>query len=131
MFVVSLKYVVLMSVVFLTVAVEDVPWVPFDERVAVEALGHGCWRVTARFGFKNRADVPQALELCRDAGLEFEMMTISFFLSRETIISTPRGGMAQWRERLFATMARNAGSAAAYFNLPTNRVIELGTQVEI
>jgi len=56
MFVVSLKYVVLMRVVFLAVAVEDVPWVPFDERVAVETLGHGCWRVTARFGFKNRAD---------------------------------------------------------------------------
>ena len=118
-------------VVLLTVIVEDVPWVSFDERIAVEPLGHGCWRVTARFGFKNRTDVPQALELCRDAGLEFEMMETSFFLSRETIISTPRGGMVQWRERLFATMARNAGSAAAYFNLPTNRVIELGTQVEI
>jgi KUP system potassium uptake protein len=118
-------------VVFLTVIVEDMPWVPFDERVAVEPLGHGCWRVTARFGFKNRTDVPQALALCRDAGLEFEMMETSFFLSRETIISTPRGGMVQWRERLFAAMARNAGSAAAYFNLPANRVIELGTQVEI
>jgi KUP system potassium uptake protein len=118
-------------VVFLTVVVEEVPWVPFDERVTVEALGHGCWRVTARFGFKNSTDVPLALELCREAGLEFEMLETSFFLSRETIISTPRGRMAQWRERLFATMARNASSAAAYFNLPANRVIELGTQVEI
>ena len=118
-------------VVFVTVAIEDVPWVPFEERVAVERLKHGCWRVQIRFGFKNRTNVPQALALCAIHGLDIDMMDTSFFLSRETIISTPGTGMAQWRERLFAAMARNAGSVVEYFNLPSNRVIELGTQVEI
>jgi KUP system potassium uptake protein len=119
-------------VVFLTVLIDDVPWVPFNERVAVEALGNGCWRVRIRFGFKNRTDVPQALALCQSHGLAFEMMETSFFLSRETLIPVASGGgMALWRERLFAAMARNASSVVEYFNLPTNRVIELGTQIEI
>jgi KUP system potassium uptake protein len=120
-------------VVFLTVTVEDVPWVPMEERARVEPLGHGCHRVTIHFGFKNQPDVPAALELCKDAGLEFNMLETSFFLSREKVVPTIRNGrsMALWRERLFAVIARNAGSAVDYFNLPTNRVIELGTQVEI
>ena len=120
-------------VVFLTVAVEEVPWVPTEERVHVEPLGHGCYRVMMHFGFKNQPDVPAALELCKEAGLEFNLFETSFFLSREKVIPTIRngGGMALWRERLFAAIARNASSAVDYFNLPTNRVIELGTQVEI
>ena len=121
-------------VIFLTVTVKDVPWVPFDERVAVEPLGHHCYRVTINFGFMNRPDVTQTLtELCPEQGLEFDIMQTSFFLSRERVIPVEgmEGGMALWRERLFATMARNAGSAVEYFNIPTNRVIELGTQVEI
>ena len=119
-------------VVFLTVAIADTPWVPFNERVKVEALGNGCWRIRARFGFKNPVDVPQALALCCEHGLDFEMMETSFFLSRETLIPViGDGGMALWRERLFATMARNASSVVEYFHLPTNRVIELGTRIEI
>lgn len=118
-------------VVFLTVVIEDVPWVPFSERVEQEALGNGCWRIKMHFGFKNRPDVPQALELCRSHGLAFEMMETSFFLSRETLIPVGGAGMALWRERLFATLARNASSVVEYFNIPTNRVIELGTQIEI
>ncbi len=119
-------------VIFLTATVEDTPWVPFNERVTVETLGNGCWRVRVRFGFKNRTDVPQALALCHEHGLDFEMMETSFFLSRETLIPViGDGGMALWRERLFATMARNASSVVEYFHLPTNRVIELGTRIEI
>ena len=121
-------------VVFLTVTVKDVPWVPFSERVAVETLGHECYRVTLNFGFMNRPDVWQALvELCPERGLAFNLMETSFFLSRERVIPVAEreGGMALWRERLFAAMARNSGSAVEYFNIPTNRVIELGTQVEI
>ena len=121
-------------VVFLTVVVKEVPWVPFSERVNIEPLGHDSYQITLNFGFKNRTDVSQALtELCADRGLEFNMMETSFFLSRETLIPSVAipGGMALWRERLFATMARNAGSAVEYLNIPTNRVIELGTQVEI
>jgi KUP system potassium uptake protein len=119
-------------VVFLTVTIADTPWVPFNERVSVESLGNGCWRIRMRFGFKNPVDVPQALALCCEHGLGFEMMETSFFLSRETLIPViGEGGMALWRERLFATMARNASSVVEYFHLPANRVIELGTRIEI
>jgi KUP system potassium uptake protein len=122
-------------VVFLTVVVEDVPFVPAGERVHVEPLGHECYRIVVHFGFKDEPDVTQALALCREheSGLEFQMLQTSFFLSRETVIPTARAGegMALWRERLFAAMARNAGSPVEYFNIPANRVIELGTQIEI
>jgi KUP system potassium uptake protein len=120
-------------VVFLTAEVTEEPWIPFDKRVVVAKLGHGCWRLTLRYGFMNEPDIVQTLEIAATLGLEFDMMTTSFFLSRETVVPV-RGledGMALWRERLFATMARNAGNAADYFKLPTNRVIELGTKVEI
>jgi KUP system potassium uptake protein len=118
-------------VVFLTVTMEEDPTVAPEERVSIEAFRENCWRVRLRFGFMERPDVPQALELCAAHDLGFNMMETSFFLSREKIISTPGEGMAQWREHLFATMVRNAGSAVDYFHLPPNRVIELGTQIEI
>ena len=121
-------------VVFLTVAMKDVPWVPFSDCGSVESLGHDCYRITLHFGFMNQPDVPMALaELPQKSGLAFDMMRTSFFLSRETVIpvaSIP-SGMAPWRERLFATMTRNAGSAAEYFNIPPNRVIEIGAQIQI
>jgi KUP system potassium uptake protein len=118
--------------VFLTVEFRDVPWVPFEERVVCERLGSDCWRVRARYGFMNSPDVPLALDLCRAQGLVIEPMETSFFLSRQTIVPVDApGGMLFWRERLFAAMARNAGNAASYFNIPDNRVIELGTRVQI
>jgi KUP system potassium uptake protein len=120
------------KVVFLTVEFRDVPWVPMEDRVVCEGLGGGFWRVRARYGFMNSPDVPQALELCRAQGLDIEPMEASFFLSRQTIVpARAPGGMATWRERLFAAMARNAGNAASYFSIPDNRVIELGTRVQI
>jgi KUP system potassium uptake protein len=118
-------------VVFLIVIVEEVPWVPTEERASVEALGINCWRITLRFGFMDRTDVPNALQLCAGLGLEFNMMETSFFVSREKIVSVPGEGMAQWREQVFATMVQNAGGVVDYFKLPANRVIELGTRVEI
>jgi KUP system potassium uptake protein len=120
-------------VVFLTVEIRDVPWVSFDERVTCERIGHGCWRVSMRFGFMNRPDVMRALEVCGALGLEFDLMQTSFFLSRQQVVPAPGGvsTMARWRERMFSTMARNAGNITDYFNIPTNRVIELGTRVEI
>jgi KUP system potassium uptake protein len=120
-------------VVFLTVEIRDVPWVPFTERVKVQRLGHGCFRVRVRYGFMNRPDVSRALELCTAMGVEFNLMETSFFLSREKIVPVAGGisTMAHWRERMFAAMARNAGNITDYFNIPTNRVIELGTRVEI
>ncbi|MHB8534795.1 MAG: potassium transporter Kup [Sulfuricaulis sp.] len=122
-------------VVFLTVTVKDVPFVPAGERVRIEPLGNECYRIMVFFGFKDKTDITQVLDLCRlhEPGLEFHMLQTSFFLSRETVIPTVRNGegMALWRERLFAAMARNAGSPVEYFNIPANRVIELGTQIEI
>ena len=120
-------------VVFLTVEIRDVPWVTFEERVKVERMGQGCWRVRMRFGFMNRPDVMRALEVCGALGLEFDLMQTSFFLSRQQVVPSAGGvsTMARWRERMFATMARNAGNVTDYFNIPTNRVIELGTRVEI
>ncbi len=120
-------------VVFLTVVVKEVPFVPAGERVDVAPLGHECYRIMIHFGFKDTPDVPLALALCRMHGLEFHLLQTSFFLSRETLIPIAGNGegMALWREQLFAAMARNAGSAVEYFNIPTNRVIELGTQIEI
>jgi KUP system potassium uptake protein len=120
-------------VVFLTVETHDVPWVPFEDRVNCDPLGHGCWRVRVRYGFMNRPDVVRALELCGALGLEFDMMQTSFFLSRQQVVPSTGGplSMALWRERMFAAMARNAANVTDYFNIPTNRVIELGTKVEI
>jgi KUP system potassium uptake protein len=120
-------------VVFLTVEIRDVPWVSFEERVTCERLGQGCWRVNVRYGFMNRPDVMRALELCGALGLEFDFMQTSFFLSRQQVVpsAAERRVMARWRERMFAAMARNAGNITDYFNIPTNRVIELGTRVEV
>ena len=119
-------------VVFLTVEVRDVPWISFADRVTCEAMGHGCWRIRVRYGFMNRPDVTRALELCGALGLEFDLMETSFFLSRQKIVPVHGGpGMAFWRDRVFAAMARNAGNVTDYFNIPTNRVIELGSRVQI
>ena len=119
--------------VFLTVEIRDVPWVAFDERATVDRLGHGCCRVRLRYGFMNRPDVMRALEVCGAFGLEFDMMETSFFLSRQQVVPAASGpsSMARWRERMFAAMARNAGNVTDYFNIPDNRVIELGTRIQI
>jgi KUP system potassium uptake protein len=99
--------------------------------VEVEPKEAGFYRMKVRYGFKDDPDIPRALELAALQGLQFEPMETSYFLSRETLIPTVAPGMALWREKLFVTMARNSGSATAYFKLPTNRVVELGTQIEI
>ena len=118
-------------VVFLTAEVTDEPWVPFTERVRLTKLGNGCWRMNVRYGFMNEPDISQTLEIAGTLGLEFDMMTTSFFLSRETVIPSSRPGMSMWREHIFAWMSRSATSAMDFFNIPPNRVVELGTQVEI
>jgi KUP system potassium uptake protein len=119
--------------VFLTVEFRDVPWVRFEDRVACQALGHDCWRVAVRYGFMDRPDVGHALELCGPAGLQLDPAEVSYFLSREKIVPSvaAKSALARWRDRLFSAMARNAGGVTDFFNIPTNRVIELGTQVEI
>ena len=116
---------------FVTVNTLDVPWVPFAERARAAGLCKGCWSVTLQFGFKNDVDVPAALELLQGQGIELDPMTTSYFLSRATVVPTLGGGMAPWREKLFANMHRNAASVADFMNLPPNRVVELGTKVQI
>jgi KUP system potassium uptake protein len=116
---------------FVTVTTLDVPWVPFAERARAEPLCKGCWSVSLSFGFKNDVDVPAALELLQGRGIELDPMTTSYFLSRNTVVPTLGAGMAPWREKLFANMHRNAASAADFLNLPPNRVVELGTKVQI
>lgn len=115
----------------LTVTFHDVPWIPFEERVEVQALVPGFWNVQVNYGFKNTPDIPKALELCKSKGLAINLFETSYFLSREIVVPGPGAGMVHWREALFALMSRNAGSAADFFKLPNNCVIELGTRVQI
>jgi KUP system potassium uptake protein len=117
--------------VILTVRFHDVPWVPMERRVDVRSLGHGFWRVQVNYGFMNTPDVPKALELTSSHGLQVPLFETSYFLSRETVVPTPGGGMANWRERLFATMSQNAGGVVEFFRLPGNAVVELGTRISI
>jgi KUP system potassium uptake protein len=116
---------------FVNVRHHELPWIGFDRRCEVEALGHDCWQVTLHFGFKNEPDVPEALKLLEGSGVLLDPMDTSYFLSRDTVVPTFGGGMALWREKLFASMHRNAAAAADFLRLPTNRIVELGTKVEI
>jgi KUP system potassium uptake protein len=118
-------------VVFLTVYIREEPWVPPAEQVQVMKLGHNCYQLNIHYGFKDEPDIPGVMKRCATLGLPFEMMETSFFIARQTVISAPGGGMAPWREHLYVAMSRNARGAADYYQIPTNRVIELGTQVEI
>ncbi|GAB2860178.1 potassium transporter Kup [Pseudoduganella ginsengisoli] len=118
-------------VVFITVYIVEEPWVPAAEQVKITELGHQCYQVNVHYGFKDEPDIPNVLKLCGAHGLEFDMMETSFFIARQTVISTPGSGMVSWREHLFVAMSRNARAAADYYQIPPNRVIELGTQVEI
>jgi KUP system potassium uptake protein len=116
---------------FITVKSHEIPWVGLSKRLEIEGLGHDCWQVTVNYGFKNDPDIPQALQQLKGRGCELDPMTTSYFLSRDTVIPTIDGGMAPWRERLFAQMHRNASAAADFLNLPNNAVVELGSKIEI
>jgi KUP system potassium uptake protein len=109
----------------------EIPWVGLNKRFDIEPMGHDCWQVTLNFGFKNEPDVPKALAQINSIGCDFEPMTTSYFLSRETVIPTIGNGMMPWREKLFAQMHRNASSAADFLNLPSNAVVEMGSKVNI
>ncbi len=116
---------------FVTVKAHEVPWIGLDERLEVEPLGNDCWQVMLHLGFKNEPDVPEALKLLKSHGVTIDDMETSYFLSRDIVIPTIGSGMAPWREKLFASMHRNAAGAADFLSLPTNRVVELGSKVEI
>jgi len=116
---------------FVTVVHHEVPWLGFDKRVEIEPLGHDCWQVMLHFGFKNDPDVPEALKLLAGRGIALDEMETSYFLSRDSVVPTFAQGMALWREKLFAGMHRNAAAAADFLYLPANRIVELGSKVEI
>ncbi|RCX10801.1 potassium transporter Kup [Extensimonas vulgaris] len=116
---------------FVTVRNHEVPWIGLDKRVEIESLGRDCWQVIVHYGFKNDPDLPRALELLRGHGCDLDPMNTSYFLSRDIVIPTMGGGMAPWREKLFAQMHHNASGAADFLNLPNNAVVELGSKIEI
>ena len=116
-------------VVLVSVKFFDVPYVPDVDRLEVRSLRENFWSVIVQYGFKDDPDIPAALALCADAGLEFNALDTSYFIGRETLIPKLNSEMAFWREKLFVAMFRNAGSATAFFKIPSNRVVELGTQV--
>ena len=118
-------------VVFLTIVTQDIPYVPDEERYEITPLGCNFFRMVADYGFKDDPDVPALLEDSGRRGFTFDMMETSFFVSRETLIATATPGMALWREKLFVSMSKNATKASEFFQVPTNRVVELGTQVEL
>ncbi len=117
--------------VLLTLVTRDTPFVSHEDRVRVETIAHNFHLITGYYGFKEQPDVPALLEQCREQSLDFDLMDTSFFLSRERVVPSVNAGMASWREKLFVAMSRNAGAATDFFQIPTNRVVELGTQVEL
>jgi len=117
--------------ILLTVVVEDKPYVTRGNRFLINDMGKNFYRVKLFYGFMQTPDIPFALELCGSQVLPFDMMTTSFFISRALIVSGAKPGMAEWRERLFVALSKNAMNAADFFKIPANRVIEMGTRIEI
>ena len=118
-------------VIVLTIQMEEVPYVAPLHRSDIKELGSGFYRLVLHYGFMEETDIPLALKQVEVGGQPIDMMSTSFFLSRQTLLPSAKPGMALWRERLFAWMSRNAASAMEFFRLPTNRVVELGSQLEI
>ena len=118
------------QVVLLSITASNVPTVPREERITVASLNHGFWRVTARFGFMESPDVPAVLAQCAAQGIVARPMETSYYLGHERLLPTGSTKMAGWRKRLFVLMSRNAQSAAQFFQLPSNRVVEMGSQIE-
>jgi KUP system potassium uptake protein len=117
--------------VIATVITEEIPFVPEAQRVELTPLGKGFYRLLIRYGFMQAPDVPAALEQCRTKAFPVDLRQVSFFVSRETILPSLQPGISIWREKLFALMSRNAQNATDFFKIPTENVVELGTQVEI
>lgn len=117
--------------IVLTVETESQPVVPDDERVAIKRYNDWLFLVTVRYGFMEDPNIPKALATCRDKGLVYNPMETSYFLSRRSLIASRKVGMAVWRDRLFIAMARNAADASSFFRLPTGRVVEIGTRIEV
>ncbi len=119
------------QVILLSVQTEDIPRVPFAQRVEVQPLKNGFSRVILHYGFRQSPNVPRDLTLVREHGLDLDLSTASYFLGRERLLASRTPGMAIWREKLFALMSRNARNATDFFGLPPDRVVELGAEIEL
>ena len=119
------------KVIIMSISGEEIPQVRPDDRAEVKELGNGFYLVTGRYGFMESPDIPGLLNTLASRGLEAKPMETSFFLGRETLLPSGNSRLSRWRKKLFILMARNAQSATAFFNLPPNRVVELGAQVQI
>jgi len=118
--------------ILVTVVIEDVPFVPQEERISVETLNEHFYRIKIFYGFKDEPNVPKALiQAYEELGFEYDLMQISFFISRDRIVHSVGDGMSPWRERLFISMQRNTSPVSDFYQIPTNRVVELGSQIEI
>jgi KUP system potassium uptake protein len=118
------------QVVLLSIVSADVPEVDDSERVHVTQLDHGFYRVLARYGFMETPNVPQVMAMSAEQGLHTRRQETSYFLGRERLIPTGKSRMMRWRKKLFAFLSRNALSATEFFGIPSNRVVELGAQIE-
>jgi len=118
-------------IVLMTVRTEEQPRVAPEERIEVERLKDGFWRVILRYGFIEEPNIPEALAHCAARGLSFDMMQTSFFLSREKVVPSVNPDLPPWREGIFATLSALAMNATEFFKIPPNRVVELGTQIEV
>ena len=116
---------------FVTLRSHEVPRMPSDKRLEISDLGHDCWQVIVNYGFKDPSDLPSALAQSQGHGYRIDPMSTSYFLSRDIVVPTIGGGMATWREKIFAQMHLNASAAAEFLNLPANSVVELGSKIEI
>jgi KUP system potassium uptake protein len=117
--------------VVLTVVIENIPYIKTGDRVSIDPLGSSFSRVRLRFGFMEVPNVPRALGIARKQGWSFDIMSTSFFLSRRSVRPDAKSGMPPWQDRIFILLARNADDASSYFHLPTDRVVEIGTQVSV
>jgi KUP system potassium uptake protein len=119
-------------VIILNVKVEEIPHVAPERRVEFHDAGHGFYSVILHYGFMEEVDIPRDLAFIRSCGEPFNMMSTSFFLGRQKLVAAKKAqGMALWREKLFAWMLKSSESAMEFFKLPTNRVVELGSQLQI
>ena len=117
--------------VILTVATAQEPTVPDSERVKIEQINDLFMRVTMKFGYMEQPNIPKAMAICRKQGWKFDIMSTSFFLSRRALKASPTSGMPLWQDRLYIGLAGSAADATEYFQIPTGRVVEIGTQVTI
>jgi KUP system potassium uptake protein len=118
-------------IVLLTIITEDVPFLADEQRILVDPLEQGFYRVTARYGFMETPNVPYILDLCEQQGLQIDAQSASFFIGRETLIPSDKPDLNPWQEKIFLLMFRNASSPIQFFKIPTERVVELGVQFEV